>query len=127
MEFEQRDLGFGRNMGYEMRWIPSPTLLQAGADPSIKGKKGSTPLHFAARRGNHEIVKVLLQRPKVKINAADSSGKTALHVACSEGHSSLFASFYWTMEQTSRWLRQITGRLSTTPFLMVIQMWQQRY
>ena len=62
-------------------------LLQVGADPSIKGKKGSTPLHFAARRGNDEIVKVLLEHPKVKIDTKDSSGKTALHLACSEGHS----------------------------------------
>ena len=61
-------------------------LLQGCADPSIKCKKGSTPLHFAARRGNDEIVKVLLEQPKVKVDAKDSSGKTALHLACSEGH-----------------------------------------
>ena len=64
-------------------------LLQGGADPSIKGKKGSTPLHFAARRGNDEIVKVLLEHPKVKVDVRDSSGKTALHMACSEGQSSV--------------------------------------
>ena len=62
-------------------------LLQAGADPSIKGKKGSTPLHFAARGGNDEIIKVLLEQPKVKVDVKDSYGKTALHVACSEGQS----------------------------------------
>lgn len=61
-------------------------LLQGGADPSIKGKKGSTPLHSAARRGNEKIVKVLLEHPKVKVDAKDSSGKTALHLACTEGH-----------------------------------------
>jgi len=61
--------------------------LQGGADPSIKDKKGSTPLHFAARRGNDEIVKVLLEHPKVKFDDRDSSGKTALHMACSEGQS----------------------------------------
>ena len=64
-------------------------LLQAGADPSIKGKKGSTPLHFAARRGNDEIVKVLLENPRVKVDVRDSYGKTALHMACSEGQSSV--------------------------------------
>ena len=61
-------------------------LLQGGADPSINGKKGSTPLHFAGHRGNEEIVKVLLEHPKVKVDAKDSSGKTALHLACTEGH-----------------------------------------
>ena len=62
-------------------------LLQGAADPSIKDKKGSTPLHFAARRGNDEIVKVLLEHPKVKVDDRDSSGKTAFHMACSEGQS----------------------------------------
>ena len=61
--------------------------MQGGADPSKKGKKGSTPLHFAARRGNEEIVKVLLEHSKVKVDEKDSSGKTALHMACSEGQS----------------------------------------
>ena len=64
--------------------------MQAGADPSIKGKKGSTPLHFAARRGNDEIVKVLLENPRVKVDVRDSYGKTALHMACSEGQSSVY-------------------------------------
>ena len=64
-------------------------LLHGGADPSIKDKKGSTPLHFAARRGNDEIVKVLLEHPKVNVDARDSYGKTALHMACSEGQSSV--------------------------------------
>lgn len=63
------------------------TLLERGADPSGKGKKGSTPLHFAASRGNEEIVKILLQHSKVNVNVKDVSGKTALHMACCEGHS----------------------------------------
>jgi len=46
-------------------------------------------LHFAARRGNDQIVKVLLEHPKVKVDVRDSSGKTALHMACSEGQSSV--------------------------------------
>ncbi|KAJ7385762.1 Transient receptor putative cation channel sub A member 1 [Desmophyllum pertusum] len=61
-------------------------LLQRGADPSAKGKKGSTPLHFAARRGNDAVVKILLERPSVHVDVEDSSGKTALHLACNEGH-----------------------------------------
>lgn len=63
------------------------TLLERGADPSVKGKKGSTPLHFATSRGNEEIVKILLQHSKVNVNVKDVSGKTALHMACCEGHS----------------------------------------
>ena len=62
------------------------TLLERGADPSVKGKNGNTPLHFAARRGNEEIVKVLLEHQKVNVNVKDSSGNTPLHLACTEGH-----------------------------------------
>ena len=61
-------------------------LLPRGADPTLRGKNGSMPLHLAARRGNEEIVKVLLDQPSVHVDAKDSSGKTALHLACSEGH-----------------------------------------
>ena len=47
------------------------------------------PLHLAARRGNDEIVKVLLDQTSVHVDEKDSSGKTALHLACSEGHRNL--------------------------------------
>lgn len=63
------------------------TLLERGADPSVKGRKGDTALHFAARRGNEDVVKILLQHSKVNVNDKDVSGKTALHLACNEGHS----------------------------------------
>ena len=43
-------------------------------------------IHLAARKGNEEIVKVLLDQPTVQVDAKDGSGKTALHLACSEGH-----------------------------------------
>ena len=61
-------------------------LLPRGADPNLQGENGSLPLHLAARRGNEEIVKVLLYQPMVHVDAKDDSGKTALHLACSEGH-----------------------------------------
>ena len=61
-------------------------LLPRGADPNLKGKNGSIPLHLAARKGNEEIVKILLDHPADHVNATDGSGKTALHLACSGGH-----------------------------------------
>ena len=60
--------------------------MPRGADPSLRGKNGNTPLHLAARGGHEEIVKVLLDQPSVEVDAKDNSGKTALHFACSEGH-----------------------------------------
>ena len=61
-------------------------LLPRGADPMSRGDNGSLPLHLAARRGNEEIVKVLLDQSSVHVDVKDGSGKTALHLACSEGH-----------------------------------------
>lgn len=61
--------------------------MERGANPSVKGRKGDTALHFAARRGNEDVVKILLQHSKVNVNDKDVSGKTALHLACNEGHS----------------------------------------
>ena len=61
-------------------------LLPRGADPNLKGKNGSIPLHLAARKGNEEIVKILLDQPAVHVDATDGAGKTALHLACSGGH-----------------------------------------
>ena len=66
-------------------------LLPSGANPTKKGKNGTLPLHLAARRGNDEVVKALLDHhlpevPKVNVDAKDDSGKTALHLACREGH-----------------------------------------
>ena len=35
-------------------------LLERGADPNIAGKEGWTPLHWAAKRGNKDVIQLLL-------------------------------------------------------------------
>lgn len=56
-------------------------LLIAGA--SICGNAfGNTPLHSAARNGNEAIVRLLLDEPKVDVNATNNRGSTALHLCC---------------------------------------------
>lgn len=47
-----------------------------------------TALHYAARNGNEQICKVLLDEGKVDVNAVTKAGATALHRAAMMGESS---------------------------------------
>lgn len=64
-------------------------LLQRGADPSIPDDETETPLHFAARRGYQDIVTLLLDDTRTKVNCADSRNSTPFHAACSGGDRSV--------------------------------------
>lgn len=46
-----------------------------------------TALHYAARNGNEQICKVLLDEGKVDVNAVTKAGATALHRAAMMGKS----------------------------------------
>lgn len=45
-----------------------------------------TALHYAARNGNEQICKLLLEEGKVDVNAVTKAGATALHRAAMMGH-----------------------------------------
>lgn len=55
-------------------------LIEAGADIESRDKSGCTPLHWAARGRNADVVAILLQNG-ADANATDCSGKTPLHEA----------------------------------------------
>jgi len=60
--------------------------LKASANPNEKGPHGETPLMFAARNGNVEAIRVLLDR-RAEVNARETlRGTTALMWAAEQGH-----------------------------------------
>jgi ankyrin repeat protein len=60
----------------------------ANIDPAVRDRHQSTPLIFACHRGRTPIVRQLLARDDVDINACGNSfnGATPLIVACRKGH-----------------------------------------
>ena len=59
-------------------------LLSCGADPSIAGIDGKTPLTYATSRNDVEMVRCLVKHESVRkaINAQDIRGRTALWYGC---------------------------------------------
>lgn len=54
-------------------------LLANHADINIADKRGATPLHRAASKGNTEITLLLLeQNQEINVNATDTYGNTPL-------------------------------------------------
>jgi len=53
-------------------------LIAEGADPKVRSDYGVTPLHFAAGRGDWEVVEVLIAAG-ADVNAKDDTGYTPLH------------------------------------------------
>ncbi|RLV89328.1 putative 26S proteasome regulatory subunit p28 [Spathaspora sp. JA1] len=62
------------------------SLVENGASCRVKDKKGYTPLHRASAIGSIPIVKLLMDKGKVNVNAKDNDGWTSLHHALAEGH-----------------------------------------
>ena len=61
------------------------SLLEAGGDVHARDQHGCQPLHWAARGGHPEVMRLLMAYG-ADSRAVDSSGVTALHLYCGEGH-----------------------------------------
>jgi ankyrin repeat protein len=59
--------------------------LYLGADVNYASQDGISGLMWAAKEGSCRILSVLLDEPKLRINAVDSDGDTALAHAASNG------------------------------------------
>eukprot|EP00475_Leptophrys_vorax_P015354 TRINITY_DN21705_c0_g1_i2.p1 TRINITY_DN21705_c0_g1~~TRINITY_DN21705_c0_g1_i2.p1 ORF type:complete len:455 (-),score=81.61 TRINITY_DN21705_c0_g1_i2:4-1368(-) len=57
------------------------TLVNAGADLSVRDESGNTSLHWACWLNQHEIVALLCEK-KADLAAQNSHGETPLHWAC---------------------------------------------
>ena len=55
-------------------------LLASNANVNLAGDDGETPLIYAAKQGNKEMVELLLAH-NADVNAKSKAGKTAVNVA----------------------------------------------
>ncbi|KAE8131502.1 ankyrin repeat-containing domain protein [Aspergillus pseudotamarii] len=63
-------------------------LIARGADPDLGDHTGETPVHWAAKAGDHEMVRLLLQKGALP-DLPDKWGRTPLSRAAERGHSLL--------------------------------------
>ena len=67
---------FKLNRSYDTSII----LLAKGADPTMKNYKNRTALHYAARSGDYELSRLILEDHPEIIDYQDQDGSTALHL-----------------------------------------------
>ena len=63
-------------------------LLDQGADPKGRDKKGETPLNWAALAGHRKVAELLIERGAA-VDGRNNGGFTALHAAALRGHLAL--------------------------------------
>jgi ankyrin repeat protein len=67
--------------------VASMLLKQKTFDINSKsGGYGKTALMWACENGCEDVVKLLLSREDIEVNAKDDDGRTALMFACDNGH-----------------------------------------
>ncbi|MEO5734626.1 MAG: ankyrin repeat domain-containing protein [Rubrivivax sp.] len=74
--FNAVNRGDGRSVG---------RLVDAGVDPNLVDGKGQTALILALRDDSPQVVDALLAQPKLRVDAANANGETALMMAALKG------------------------------------------
>ena len=86
-EYQQTPLMIAASLGSAEQIV---SLLQRGADPNAKDKRGWTPLHYAAQAGAHSGIRLLLSDGS-NINARSKQQETPLLIATREADSRVVA------------------------------------
>ena len=86
IDIEKRDEYGQTPLLYALYWktpeIVTNFLISKGADVNIKDKTEYTPLHYASRNNNLELVKLLIAKG-ANVNAKEEHGITPLNFTCS--------------------------------------------
>jgi len=64
-------------------------LLEQGSDINASNRHGQTPLHLAAKQGNSELMRLLLEQGALVDAAESAAGYTPLHTAATQGRADL--------------------------------------
>lgn len=72
------DNGYSKLMNHLLEWGNVTDL-------NIKDDLDNTPLHYASKKGHVKVVKLLLSRADIDINAENQNLETPLHLAAKEG------------------------------------------
>ncbi|WP_349968545.1 ankyrin repeat domain-containing protein [Wolbachia endosymbiont of Armadillidium arcangelii] len=67
-----------------------------------KDKSDKTPLHYAAKSGNLELVKYLVEEKGADVNARDMSNKTPIRYAAESGNLDLVKYFAGNVQRSIR-------------------------
>ena len=66
-------------------------LLDKGADVNFKTSPDEeSPIHIAARNGYEEIVKLLIDNPRINLNSLNKSNETCFNIALRSSHMSIY-------------------------------------
>ena len=61
-------------------------LIDAGVDIEAKDRMGRSPLHLACKKGDLQVVEMLVEKAGAEVHAADNEGNTCLTIAEKNGH-----------------------------------------